>query len=140
PGFVFLTIGLNATLLIATLVDYLLLPPAESLQVSRILEPTLSLGGHNTVQVDLRNTHIWPWRIEVKDEPPQTMPNDWRDTLLTATPAARLSVAYQVTPTKRGDVQFGDTWIRLFGKLGLIACIRRYPTTEHAKVYPNLLE
>lgn len=140
PGIALITLALDGVLLLATLVDYLLLPPVESLQVTRMLEPTLSLGTRNAVQVALRSAHNWPWRMEVKDEPPESMPTDWQDTALTVAPATRHTLSYHVSPKQRGDFRFGDTWVRLFGRFGLVARVRCYPAAEEAKVYPNLQE
>lgn len=140
PGLVVVTVIWNAVLLVATLADFLLLPPSEELQVERIVDSHLSLAARNQVQLILRSSHPWPWQIVIKEEPPQGMPSDWRDMPFMVAPSVRHALSYHVTPNKRGDFRFGDTWIRLYGRLGLVARISRYPTSSETKVYPNLLE
>lgn len=140
PGLIFLTLAFNGALLLATIVDYLLLPSKESLQISRELEPHLSLGAANPVHLWVRNLSASNWRIEIKEEPPGQMPTDWQDTKLRIEPGTRLSTVYHVSPTKRGDFRFGDTWLKVAGRLGLVARIERRETAEDAKVYPNLQE
>jgi uncharacterized protein (DUF58 family) len=140
PGLAFLTLVWDGVLLVATLVDYLLLPSPDTLQVERQFESHLSLGAPNPIQLVIRNGHTMSWRLEVKETPPEGMPTDWKDSALLVQPSHRLSTTYHVSPKQRGDFHFGDTWVRFFGKLGLIARTHRYPTTQEAKVYPNLLE
>src|SRR5690349_24851041 len=75
PGLVVITLVWNGVLLVATLADYLLLPRSEELQVERIVDSHLSLAARNQVQLILRSTHSWPWRVLIKEEPPQGMPS-----------------------------------------------------------------
>jgi uncharacterized protein (DUF58 family) len=140
PGLSLLTVLWDGALLVATIVDYLLLPAPQTFEVERQVEPQLSLGAENPVRVVVRNPYSWSWRITVRDEPPEGVPNDFADTTFDVSPEKRSVVTYRLTPHQRGDIQFGDLWIRVVGKLGLIARQHRIPAADHIKVYPNLIE
>src|SRR5262249_39105043 len=55
-------------------------------------------------------------------------------------PGGRATVEYHLRPTKRGDFKFGDMWLRVTGRLGLVTKQWRSPAQEIIKVYPNLIE
>src|SRR5262249_23045484 len=55
-------------------------------------------------------------------------------------PDRRASVEYHLRPTSRGDFQFGDIWLMVKGRLGLVSKQWRQPAAAAIKVYPNLLE
>ncbi len=140
PRFAVLTLAWDGTLLIATLVEYLLLPAPSSFEVARQVEPQISLGAENPVRVTVRNPHTWPWRLTLHDEPPEHVPNDFGDIVFDAKPGHRQTISYRITPRARGDIYFGDLWIRVTGKLGLLARQHRFPAAQLVKVYPNLQE
>lgn len=140
PGVAILTLIWDGALLIATLADFLLLPPDSAIEVERTVEPQLSLGAPNPVRISVRNATGSPWRLTVHDEPPERMAHEFADTLLSLAPQRRQQLTYHVTPRARGDFRFGDLWIRVRGRLGLVARQRRLPAAESVKVYPNLME
>lgn len=140
PGLAILTLFWNGALLIATLVEYLLLATPRSFEVSRQVEPQLSLGADNLVRVTVRNPHAWSWRVTLRDEPPAGVINDFADTTFNVKPGRRSVVTYHLSPRARGEIHFGDLWLRVIGKLGLLSREHRFPAADHVKVYPNLLE
>jgi uncharacterized protein (DUF58 family) len=140
PGMEVMTLLWGGALLLATLVDYLLLPPVAFIQIKRQVEPQLSLGAENPVQLLLRNGSLWSWHLVVHDEPPEGMSHDFEDTLLFLRPGLRSTITYHVFPKTRGDFTFGDLWMRVMGCLGLVSRIHRIPATQVVKVYPNLME
>jgi uncharacterized protein (DUF58 family) len=140
PGLAAFTLLWDGALLVATLVEYLLLPAPASFEISRQVEQQLSLGAENSVRITVRNPHAWPWRVTVHDEPPDGVPNDFADTTFEVKPAQRSVVTYHISPRSRGDIQFGDVWLRVTGKLGLLSRLHRFPSAVEVKVYPNLIE
>src|SRR5205085_5138313 len=131
PGFARFTFVWAGALLVATLVDYLLLPGADRIEVVRVVEPELSLGATHTVELEVRNRDNRPWRITVHDEPPDSIPNDFSDTALRLGANRQASVTYNLHPKARGDFEFGDVWFRVTGRLGLISRDRRVPARAH---------
>lgn len=140
PGLAILTLFCDGLLLVATFVEYLLLPAPRTFEAARQVDPQLSLGTENPVRITVRNPHPWGWRVTLHDEPPSGVPNDWGDTTFEVKPGQRSVVTYHISPRTRGDIHFGDLWLRVIGKLGLLARHHRFPAAQHVKVYPNLLE
>lgn len=140
PGFGGITLLWGGALLVATFVDYLLLPSPASIEIERQVEPQLSLGTENAVQLSLRNGSLWHWRVTVHDEPPEGMSHDFEDASLLLKPGIRSTLTYHVVPKARGDFAFGDLWVRVMGRWGLVTRIRRIPAAQEVKVYPNLIE
>jgi len=138
PGLALLAIPWNGLLLAAAIADYLLLPPWAAIEVSRRVEAELSLGEDNPVRVEVANRSKWQWNITLHDEPPPRMPTDHRDAAAVVAPGRRHTTLYHVRPRARGDYRFGDVWVRVRGRLGLVARIGRFPAEQEVKVYPNL--
>lgn len=61
---------------------------------------------------------------------------DSRFPLLLASPGD--TVDYEVIPTRRGDEEFGEIWVRAYGILGLVAYQWKKSAQEKARVYPNV--
>jgi uncharacterized protein (DUF58 family) len=139
-GFLTLTLLWEGTLLIATVADYLLLPAPSQIEIERDYEPQMSLGTENPVRIHLRNNSPMDWHLLLLDEPPERFPHDYSPMKLTLLSQVRQTVAYHVSPRVRGDYSFGDIWIKITGRLGLVHAIRRYPRSSPVKVYPNILE
>ncbi len=137
---VMVTLACVGVVLAATVADYWLLPPRDGISAERKVEPQLSLGAENAVHVEVRVEGLWPWKILLRDEPPDEMPHDFADTPLTLRPGVRHTVSYHVTPRSRGDFEFGDIWLKVSGKLGLVSSVRRVASAQAVKVYPNLIE
>ena len=135
-----LTLVWVALLLIVTIVDFLLLPLPDAISVERKLEPHFSLGAENLVTLSVHNATNWTWSIVVRDEPPVEISEEPTVAAIRLEPGQRTTVEYHLRPTKRGDVKFGDTWIRVSGRLGLVCRQWKRPGSENIKIYPNLLE
>ncbi|MCC6731196.1 MAG: DUF58 domain-containing protein [Chthonomonadales bacterium] len=139
-GYLGLVAAWDGLLLMATIVDYFLLPERGQIELARRVDDHLALGAPNAVQVSVRNGSAWPWRLVVRDEPPAGMDSDFADTSLQLGPGSRKALTYHVRPTARGDYRFGDLWYRVRGRLGLVAAQRKVSSAAPVKVYPNMLE
>lgn len=122
--------------------DRLLSPPLEKLIVERDVDEKLSLGVENSVRIRIHNTTNAPAHLELRDSPPEAIPNDLDDLpLVFALPPNSHHVAtYHLRPTLRGDYAFDDLFIRVRGRLGMVHRVGRIPANKIVKVYPNLLE
>lgn len=139
-GFLTLTLVWEGALLIATLADYLLLPSPSQMEIAREYEPQMSLGTENPVRIQIRSNSAMDWQVSLLDEPPDIFPHDFAPVDLTLVSQVRQTITYHVIPRVRGDYTFGDIWIKITGRLGLVRAIRRYPSASPVKVYPNILE
>lgn len=127
----------DALLLGLVLLDHLLAPGADALQVRREVEPVLSSGVPNPVRLVLEPRRAV--RGELRDLPPPgvaTTGHRFRFALRGDEAAHQLR--YLLTPPSRGDLSFGDVYVRLEGPLGLCARQLRLPLQAAVKVFPDL--
>ncbi len=124
--------------------DALLTPTSRTLTVSlevvRDVDEKLSLGADNLVQVRVHNGTGHSLALEIRDTPPEAMGNDLNGLpLYFEIPARSRHIAtYHVRPTARGDYDFGDIYLRMRGRLGMIHRLHHVPAATSVKVYPNL--
>ena len=131
------TASLAVVLLIA---DWLRLIRAVRLEITRTCEDKLSLGAPNPVDIRLRNSSYSRLTGTLRDEYPEGFEADGGVMPLDLPPRSETELRYHVTPTRRGDHDFGDLYVRLRGPLGMAARQTRYRFARRVKVYPNLLE
>lgn len=142
PGYLSLALAWDGLLLSLAFADWMLFPSLDALQVERAVDDKLSLGAQNPVQVRIRNGTEVPLRLELRDSPPEAIANDLPGTPfeLALAPGTRHAAVYHLTPHARGDYTFGDVYLRVRGRLGLVHRLRRVSLPSAVKVYPNLLE
>lgn len=139
PTFGWLALALDVAVVAVCAVDFLLAPRASSLEVHRAVEPILSSGVPNPVRLELALVGSSPVRGRVRDGVPPGVDSQRHEQPFTLTSEAPRAVAtYAVTPPSRGDLRFGDVYLRLLGPLGLCARQVRVPATQDVKVYPDL--
>ncbi len=119
----------------------------KRLGVERGIANALEIGAPHQVTLSLSNPTPIPLIVTVKDEPPMDFQwdalrkeaNQLRP-LLTAFIPARHSatVAYTVTPMRRGEFNFGDTDLRISTPLGLVQLPLRLSLPQTVRVLPNL--
>jgi uncharacterized protein (DUF58 family) len=141
-GYLSLALAWDGLLFSLALADWMLFPPLETLSIEREVDDKLSLGASNPVRVRIRNGSDVPLHLELRDSPPDSILSD-----LPGTPfqfaleaGARQAAVYHLTPHARGDYAFGDVYLRVRGRLGLVQRQRRIPAPQAVKVYPNLME
>ena len=141
-GYIGLALAWYGLLTLLALTDWFLFPPLDTLSVEREADEKLSLGADNPVRIRVRNASRVPLRLEVRDSPPEGIPDDQPTAAFQFTvPAGGRHIAvYHVTPRARGRYTFGDLYLRVHGRLGLVDRLLRLPMPADVKVYPNLLE
>ena len=173
-----------ALLVIFALADWRLLPASDLITVTREVESKLSLGVDNPVTLRVHNNAAVFVRLELRDTPPPSLPDDLNNRLndglndsrndspndslndegnkehhagynkehmagydegqndrplrFDIGPGSRQSVTYHLRPRERGDYEFGDIYVRVQGRLGMVNRIRRVPAGQRVAVYPNL--
>jgi uncharacterized protein (DUF58 family) len=113
---------------------------ADRVSADRSVEPILSLGAENAVEVVLRNRSGHALRALSRDEPPLDFEAGGLRLSCELPPGSEFRLVYKVTPRRRGDYSFGDLDVRLWTDLGLLARQRRFKAAERVKVYPNLAD
>ncbi|MBX5482885.1 MAG: DUF58 domain-containing protein [Myxococcaceae bacterium] len=139
PGFAFVALALDFAVLGLCGVDFFLAPKARDIRVTRKVEEILSSGVPNRVALEIETTR--PVRVhgELRDfVAPGVTVEGHRQHFRIERDDARAVALYRVTPPTRGELCFGDVWLRLSGPLGLCARQVRVPLSQTVKVYPNL--
>jgi uncharacterized protein (DUF58 family) len=129
-------IGL-ALALVATAIDYVILPGRTDLTVSREIGSTLGLGDLIDPEVRIESRWGRPVTVALSHELPSTFVASPIDPLFVPG-RATVAVPFHVTPTQRGPVQLGDFALRVTSTLALLARIVRVPLGGEAVVVPSL--
>ena len=124
-------------ILLLCLLDYVMALRDGEIHLRRTFPGRLSQGTGQRVEIIVRNTGIRPKAIQIRDQTPLT----WD-----AAPVLKErfrersdgTLSYEVFPPARGEVTFGDLFLRVKGPLGLLLRSSRYQATEEVKVYPSL--
>ncbi|MGC8668982.1 MAG: DUF58 domain-containing protein [Chthonomonadales bacterium] len=140
PGVVWLTLVWDGLLVALALADFMLLPPLERIQVDRVLEPSIRLGTPAEVRLRVRNGTELPWRLKLLDEPPVDAFAGLAEWRLALPPYREQHLSYSVQARARGDAHFGDLWLQVLGRMGLVARNRRIPASTTVRVYPLITQ
>ena len=119
PGFAWAALALDLAVLVLCAVDFALAPHADALEVRRYVEDILSSGVANRVQLEIESRA--PARRmggEVRDTvPPGVAVEGHRQRFVIDERSGLMALTYRVTPPTRGDLHFGDVFVRLTGPL-----------------------
>lgn len=131
--------ALVAALVLAA-VDWRASPRLDEHDVSRAVDPQLSVGAPNRVRITVRNTFAREVRLRVRDDVPDSFRVDRRAVTLDIAAGALASTAYVARPRYRGSFAFGDIHVRTVGPLDLVERQSIVPASAAAHVYPDLRE
>lgn len=109
-------------------------------EITRTCDDKLSIGANNPVSLELYNPAKAPVSGMVRDEYPIGIDADGNQFNFRLSPGGETGHSYYVTPSKRGDYQFGDIYLRLKGRLGFAVRQVKVPAVKPVQVYPNLLD
>lgn len=139
PLFFRVTLGLDLLLLAGVAVDFLLAPGRDALAVRREVADVLSSGVANPVTLHLERTSERSVRGVLRDlAPANALAEGHQRPFSLDRDTVAISLPYRLTPPTRGDLAFGDIFVRLWGPLGLCARQLRFPAAHAVKVYPDL--
>lgn len=121
-------------------IDYLRAPRANWLTVTRDVDPVLSAGIPNRVQLHLELTSAAQGEVvegELREAVPSGPIAEGHRAAFVLT-AAGTTVTWRLTPVVRGDLLLGPVHLRLHGPLKLCARQVVVPVLSPVKVYPDL--
>ncbi len=140
PDFLWWVVPYDLLVALLMIVDALSLPRAEQFRVKRLHDHVLSLGASNRIEIllehDLSRAHC----AILRDEPPRDTHHERREFPIRLVPSEPVQVSYHLTPLYRGEARFEDMFLRVEGRLRLIAQTYRLPARASVPVYPNLLQ
>lgn len=116
-----------------------------NIEVTRACDDKLSLGAENPIKLLIRNRTYFAIKGFVRDEYPEGFKAEGNIIPMNIAARSDWEAIYHVMPPKRGDYEFGDTYIRLHSPLGLVMRQMKFPPEKRSakrqvKVYPNLLD
>lgn len=132
--------ALATLVVVLAAVDALRLARQERPEVSRTVDEKLSLGAENLVTLRIRNSSYSRLTGAVRDEYPEDFQAQGNVMAIDAAPRSEVDLTYHVTPLHRGDFCFGDIYLRLKGRLGMVVRQIRYSSHTAVRVYPNTLD
>jgi uncharacterized protein (DUF58 family) len=104
------------------------LPPAFALGVRKTVHLTISVGGTRT------------WLCKLYDHVDATLLADGIPADLELNGATQTKFSYQVTPTRRGIVQFAAADVRVHSRWRLWELMERLGDEQHCRVYPDFAQ
>lgn len=127
--------------LILTLLDGMLLfNQSIKLSVRRKMAKVLSLGDKNEVKLIIKNRSSRQLFVEVIDELPlQLQIRDFKKSILLPGEQEE-TITYKITPTERGEYQFGAVNLFLSTSIGLVQRRYRRDIVQDVPVYPSILQ
>lgn len=131
-------VGIDALLAVLLVVDAALLRRAAEVRARRECEDILSLGARNLVTVTVENPTSLPFRLVLRDAPPDQCEIDAAYGAGALPAFGVFTFQYHLTPLQRGEHAFGPLTMRVKTPLGMWVA-QLTPVTDGAvKVYPNI--
>lgn len=129
----------NAIVLGLWAFDLKRIPSREAISVTRLWRTPLSLGIGTRVALELRNNSDLPLEIEVLDDPPTELRDEFARAVATLGPGERVAAEYEIHPVRRGDVRVGSAWLRVRTAWSIAERWMRADLSQDVRVYPDLI-
>lgn len=130
----------DVLLIIAALIDYSTSRNLSSdFIIERRFERRFAIGDEAQIHLKIENRSALDFHIKIKDEfPPEMILGETREAEFISKAQTSADFYYLLTPTRRGNYQFGVTAVRFLSKLGLVWCQTELGASQSVKVYPNM--
>ena len=125
-------------ILLAAMMDAML-ARRRLVTVTRSVEPgVFSVGRPNVVRLELRSLAGRATKVQVVDDLFEHATADELPLEVELPPRGRVAAQYRVTPSRRGQYELGDHWVRYRSPLGLWIRQLRIPARDTVRVYPDV--
>ena len=128
----------NGLLIVFFIIDYIITPGPNSIEVKRICDRKFSLGVDNSVILSVRNKSKYILNVEMIDDVPLYFKYRNEVVNVRVFPFNESSGEYFVFPLKRGEYTFNTVHARYNGLLKLCIKNKICELKEKYKVYPNI--
>jgi len=108
--------------------------------VTRRLPAAFAIGVERPVRVCIDTEGPDSWRCSLYDHTDSTVQTTGLPMQLTLTAGTRLETSYSALPTRRGEVTFAPTDVRVRSKWGFCELLERLGTTDVRRVYPDFAQ
>lgn len=128
-----------AILLLITLLDVFLLYRGSHITATRKINSVLSNGDENEITLAIDNTYTFPVKARIYDELPYQLNLREEKIYTTLSPLKQREISYTITPTLRGEYDFGDIILIAMSPLRMVK--RKYilPAAQQIAVYPSYI-
>jgi uncharacterized protein (DUF58 family) len=130
----------DATIFIAWVFDLRSLPAPGAMSVARVWQSAPALSVPQMVSLEVTNDSAVPIDLWIMDLPATTIRELPIELNVAVAARATSRVAYDVTPSVRGDVEMGTAAVRYRGPLGLAERWAVLPLRQTVRVYPDIGE
>ncbi len=139
PVLRWVTVVYDAALLLAALIDSRVSRLPAGVLIEREFGGRFAVGAETEVRLKVSNNSPRAVTLSLKDEyPPEMKLARARAGRLRVLPQTSATLAYELTPPKRGRFEFGQTAVRYLSRLGLVWNNARAGRPTGVKVYPNM--
>ncbi len=128
----------NLLLLGVALLDLLISPALEDVEIERRISDVLSLGAENPAVLQVRNVSAHPLSIELHDDPGALCTVDRLPQTLELAAGKSGEVSYVVRPNRRGAAVMPAVYLRFPTRLGLWMRQQQRPLAKSIRIYPDI--
>jgi uncharacterized protein (DUF58 family) len=143
-GFVTLTsTAFAALLLLLTIADVFLTRRAwrkSEVRMKRRLPSAFAIGVRQLVHLQFENTGKRALQFEVFDHCDTGLNFVGLPAQITTEPGKRVDIAYEVTPTRRGEINFATADLRIRSLLGFCEVLERTGESDSRRSYPDFAQ
>ncbi len=137
------SIAFAAASFLALAADYLLSRRAwrrSGIRITRRLPAAFAIGVRKLIHLQLENSGTRDWRVAVFDHCDPSLALTGLPVDLTLKAGTRTDIAYEVTPTRRGELKFAPADLRVRSRLGLCDLLERGGGAERRRAYPDFAQ
>ena len=140
---IFFSIGIFAfiAILILLIIDILLLyKQANGIVASRLISDRLSNGDANQIQLIIENNYPFDVHLSIIDEVPIQFQERNLEFNLSLTKGKKKLINYTITPTQRGEYNFGKLNVYTTANIGFVERKFVFSEEKDVAVYPSFLQ
>lgn len=129
--------GLGGVAMAVSLIDLCRQRHLHQIEVKRKLPASLALGVRSMVQLEICNPFHYPLQMTLHEGHPDAVEVPQLSVDVTLAPHTTNTIDYPVTPIRRGDAEFGCSYLRVTSRWGLWQRLVITGNPSHIMIYPN---
>src|SRR5262245_37254898 len=129
---------IDLAIVVVAAADLALLPRKKSFAIEREATRIASVQQNHRVTLHISNLSRQPRTGWIRDDIPQEFVPTPKEFVLRLTPRSRVTVHYELKPTRRGAFQLHQINLRVRSPLGLWQRLLVYSQTSELHVYPDM--
>jgi uncharacterized protein (DUF58 family) len=139
PDAWFFILAIALAIAVTALLDWIVTPPARSIDAVRVVPDRLSVLNPQLVGILIRNSSWAPLRVRVRDSFPESFEAGIAEVSGIVPKHGQVRLEYQVRPKARGAFSWDAIYIRFRSLLGFWDFLAMIPAQAQSRVYPNLV-